>query len=576
MKTYYTSEKNIQMIISLLKAHNIKKVIASPGTTHISFLGSIQSDPYFEIYSSVDERSAAYMACGLAAESGEPVVLTCTGATASRNYVPGMTEAYYRKLPILALTATQHQGRIGQNVAQVIDRRNEINDTVKYIAQIPTIHTAEDEEAVAVELNKAMLELNHHGKGPVLINFTSTYNNDFSVKELPPVHVINRITYTDELPKLIANKVGIFVGAHLKWCNELTKEVDEFCEKYNAVVLCDSTSNYIGRYGINANLVSTYEKDCRNMDLIIDIGEISGAYYGVKTKKSWRVSPDGEIRERGLKLSYVFEMEEVDFFKKYNSLVENKKENTNYLAWKKTDEELRNKIPDLPFSNLWIAQQISNKIPTDSVIYLGILNTLRSWNFTPRQNNLVLCNTGGFGIDGNMSSALGASLTNKNKLHFLFIGDLAFFYDLNSIGNRHVGNNLRIMLINNGRGTEFRNYSHRAQMTFGDDADPFMAAGGHFGNQSKDLVKDYSTDLGFEYLSAKNKKEFNDNIGKFLNSKLTDKPILFEVFTDYKDESDALKTMCNLEFDGKKKIKGVVKKIVGENNVKNIKKILGK
>ena len=114
MEFKYTVEKNVQMLIYLLKAHGIKKVIASPGTTNITFVASMQQDPYFEIYSAADERSAAYMACGLAAESGEPVVISCTGATASRNYVPGLTEAYYRKLPIVAITSAQHLGRIGQ------------------------------------------------------------------------------------------------------------------------------------------------------------------------------------------------------------------------------------------------------------------------------------------------------------------------------------------------------------------------------------------------------------------------------------------------------------------------------
>ena len=104
---YYTSEKHTQILIALLKAHNIRKIVASPGTTNICFVGSLQSDPYFEIYSSVDERSAAYIACGLARESGEPVVLSCTGATASRNYAPGLTEAYYSNVPVLAVTSTQ-------------------------------------------------------------------------------------------------------------------------------------------------------------------------------------------------------------------------------------------------------------------------------------------------------------------------------------------------------------------------------------------------------------------------------------------------------------------------------------
>ena len=64
---YYSSERNVQILLALLKRNGIKKVIVSPGGTNICFVGSIQNDPFFEIYSSVDERSAAYMACGLAA-----------------------------------------------------------------------------------------------------------------------------------------------------------------------------------------------------------------------------------------------------------------------------------------------------------------------------------------------------------------------------------------------------------------------------------------------------------------------------------------------------------------------------
>ena len=102
---YYSSERNVQILLAIMKANGIRKVVASPGTTNIGFVGSIQNDPYFEVYSSVDERSAAKMPCRLAAESGEPVALSCTMSTASRNYIPGMTEAYYRKLPIVAVTS---------------------------------------------------------------------------------------------------------------------------------------------------------------------------------------------------------------------------------------------------------------------------------------------------------------------------------------------------------------------------------------------------------------------------------------------------------------------------------------
>ena len=66
---FYTSERNVQIVLSLLKANGIRKIKASPGATNFTFVGSVQNDPFFEVYSAVDERSAAYMACGMAAES---------------------------------------------------------------------------------------------------------------------------------------------------------------------------------------------------------------------------------------------------------------------------------------------------------------------------------------------------------------------------------------------------------------------------------------------------------------------------------------------------------------------------
>ena len=65
----YSSERNVQMLLSLLKAHKIKKMVLSPGSANASFVASAQYDGDFELYSSVDERSAAYIACGLAEES---------------------------------------------------------------------------------------------------------------------------------------------------------------------------------------------------------------------------------------------------------------------------------------------------------------------------------------------------------------------------------------------------------------------------------------------------------------------------------------------------------------------------
>ena len=577
MDTYYSSEKNTQILIALLKAHGIKKIVASPGATNVCLVAGLQSDPYFEMYSSVDERSAAYIACGMAAESGQPVVLSCTGATASRNYIPGLTEAYYRKLPVLAVTSTQHLGRIGHHIPQVIDRRNLLNDIYVFNAEIPTIHDVEDEWAYGAMINKAIIALTDHGGGPVHIDLTTTYSKDFSVKKLPKIQVINKFGVEDKFPELKADRVGIFAGAHGAWSERLTQAVDEFCEKYNAVVFCDHTSNYSGKYRSVFNLVANqnhYVSQNKSMDLLIHIGEVSGAYMDLRPLQVWRVNRDGESRDTFRKLRYTFQMSEEFFFENYN-----KKKNVinteYYNACTEEYDRLLKKIPELPFSNAWIAKTLCTKLPENSALHLGILNSLRSWNFFEISKSISgYANTGGFGIDGSASTLIGASLASPGKLFFCVLGDLAFFYDLNSIGNRYVGNNLRILVINNGIGTEFKNYSHPAAR-FAEDADLYMAAGGHYGNKSATLLRDYTKALGFEYLSASNKEEFADVVEKFVAPDIGDKPVFLEVFTDSQDESDALKTLNNLEISGVNKAKHMAKEILGEKGVATLKKIIG-
>lgn len=167
MNTHYTTDRSTQMVLSVLKAYGIKKIVVSPGTTNMAFVASAQSDPCFEMYSSVDERSAAYIACGLSQESGEAVVISCTGATASRDYMPGLTEAYYRKLPVLAITGSHGEYLIGHLHPQVIDRSVTPNDIVRYSANIKETKCPDDEWHNNVEINKAVSELFRHGGGPV-------------------------------------------------------------------------------------------------------------------------------------------------------------------------------------------------------------------------------------------------------------------------------------------------------------------------------------------------------------------------------------------------------------------------
>lgn len=579
---FYTEVRNAQIVLYLLKSRGINKVIASPGTQNMAIVVSMQHDPFFEMYSAADERSAAYIACGMAAESGEPVVLSCTGATASRNYIPGLTEAYYRHLPVVAITSSAPLHVIGHHVAQTIDRSQIQHDVAKISVVAKTVRTPEDEWDCMIQVNKALLELNHHGIGPVHINIEKT-DGDFHVKELPTTRIINRICSDEEFPILPKGKIVIFVGAHLAWDSKLLKAVDSFCESNNAVVFCDQTSNYKGKFKISGSLIASqdfYQSPIFYADLLIHIGEVSGDYYLCgrvgRAKEVWRVSQDGEIRDPFKKLTKIFEMSEQEFFS-YYALNDNhiNSENTYLKECQEEYNRIYDLIPELPFSNIWMARYLSPKLPKNSILHFGILHSLRSWNYVEADNTTAYSNVGGFGIDGGVSTLIGSSLASPDKLHFGFFGDLAFFYDMNVLGNRYVGNNVRILLVNNAVGTEFKLYSHPASK-LGNEADEFIAAARHYGNKSPNLVKHYAEDLGFQYITASNKDEFEEVSKLFLRPNLTEKPILLEVFTDSAVENEALQLMNKIVKSKDYQRKEAIKKILGEGNVHAIQSLVNK
>ena len=200
---------------------------------------------------------------------------------------------------------------------------------------------------------------------------------------------------------------------------------------------------------------------------------------------------------------------------------------------------------ELPFSNAWIAQFLHNKLPEKSVVQFSILNSLRVWNFY-QLNPSIECysNVGAFGIDGGMSTLIGQSMLQDN-LCFMVIGDLAFYYDMNAIGIRHIKNNLRILLINNNGGIEFK-YSKINNA----DTDRYIAAGNHFKR-----AEGWATTCGFRYLAAVNKGQFCKAVEEFV--KPSTQPILLEAFVSDLDEADAYNMI--VERNKPKTMKNMVK-----------------
>ena len=170
-------------------------------------------------------------------------------------------------------------------------------------------------------------------------------------------------------------------------------------------------------------------------------------------------------------------------------------------------------------------------IPDKSVVQFAILNSLRIWNLFPLHSSIeCYSNVGAFGIDGGLSTLIGQSMVSE-ELCFMITGDLAFFYDMNSLGIRGIKNNLRILLINNNGGIEFKLWKGKDPQT-----DRYVAAANHFKN-----AKGWAETCGFKHISAMSETECEVYLPEFVEK--SEKPILFEVFVSDEDESKAYKEL---------------------------------
>ena len=237
-----------------------------------------------------------------------------------------------------------------------------------------------------------------------------------------------------------------------------------------------------------------------------------------------------------------------------------------YEKWIQLEEMLNRNI-QLPFSNLYVAQQLYKEIPSCSIVNYAILNSLRCWNYFPLDPSIQgYANVAAFGIDGCNSMLIGESM-NTDELCFIITGDLAFFYDMNALGIRHIKKNVRIILINNGGGAEFKIMTDawKEDVHVAD----FISANGHNGS-----AKGWAENCGFIYFSATDESSFEKCKVNLISR--SDKPIILEVFTyvDNEKKANDLILASNRISSKTDNIKALIKNVLGEKGTDVLKKII--
>lgn len=577
----YTILENARIALSLLKEHNIRHIVISPGGSNIPIVQGVQQDPFFTCYSVVDERSAMYFAIGLYLQLGVPIATSCTSAQATRNYIPGLTEAYYKHVPILAITMSKHPMYLGQDYMQCPIQTSLPVDTVKHSYSLPCINTEYDRYQCIRTANEAMLELTHNGNGPVQLNIeeldNQTWKFDDGIKVLPNVRAIKRYAQPDKIGEELSNKrIMLLIGEHRPFSTSEVSAITKFTDSYNVLVYTDHISNFHNPQSINGNIISaTSSQDLfENQlcpDILMTIGGLTGD-YGIYFKlfntpeskiEHWRIDLDGRVVDTYNKLTRIYQMSTEYFFR---SIPENKaNDHSYYEVWRQLYDKMNYSV-ELPFSNLYAAQQLCQHIPDQSIMHFAILNSLRTWSLMPLNESIqTFSNVAAFGIDGCLSTIVGQSVAT-NQLCFHITGDLSFYYDMNALGIRHIKNNLRILLVNNNGGAEFKLSSLQEKT----DVSTYIAADNHF-----KTAKGWAETNNFNYISAHNKEEFNANVAMFTSQ--SEKPILFELFTNSNEEKIANQTFITSNWHGlgvetyKRRMKDSVKQILGDKVINAIK-----
>lgn len=529
-----------KILVTLLRDYGIKHVVLSSGSRNVNLVRLFEANDCFKTYDILDERSAAFFALGLSVKINEPVAICCTSGTAASNYLTAVTEAYYQQVPLIVITADRYPCLLGQNEDQTIPQVGMYEKVVKKSVTLPVNEGGLGDWETRRLVAEAVLECNHHGKGPVHINVPIKSIE----RPVPPMEVlrldkkyrkIERICL--DSPKRVwdikvnrlksMNRILLVYGQNQPISQEEKALIEQFIEKYNCVVITDHLSNFNCEKSIlSLPILRQYDNEQFNeylyADIVITIGGRRMLNDAIlprlrAQKKSlghWRVSEDGLVADTYRKMSNIFECSSYYFFKYFVENAGDSKNNGEYYnAWKNAEAKCADNEHTDRYSELYAVERVIKSIPENSILHLGIGNTIMFANrFHLADNVQVFCNMGTNGIDGSASTFMG-NIVGTDKLSFLLIGDLSFFYDLNSVWNKELNPNIRIMMYNNGGAGLLYHLGSPA-----------------ISQQHTTVAKAYIESLGFKYLSSTNAKEFDENLKTFVSAD-AGKPIFFEVFT---------------------------------------------
>lgn len=531
-----SSKEVVRELTALMRAHGVTRCVLCPGSRNAPICATLSACEDFECRNVTDERSAGFVALGWIAQAQAPVAVCVTSGSAVLNLHPAVAEAAYRKLPLLVISADRPAEWIGQQDGQTIPQPHVFAPLSRMSAALPEY----DPEGWYTNrlINEALLELTHRGGGPVHINVPLCEPLFGTTDEpLPMPRMIRRTELAhmtaDEEQELL--EITAVLPRRLILMGQMAK-----APYFPAELMEDHGFALVGEHLSNCDVADCTRPDTLigpdsdypdipSPDLLITMG---GDVISKRIKRMlrqnpptehWHLSEDGEVCDTFCCLTRVIEGDVSELLELLGAFAEEGDESYRRL-WLTPPAEFR-----APYSGMRLVGDLMAELPSPSVLHLGNSSAVRYSRLFPLDKGVqVECNRGVNGIEGSLSTALGFA-TGDERLQFIIIGDLSFFYDMNALWLNGIGNNVRILLLNNGCGGIFS--------TIGTpDIDCVNAP-------HNATAEAWATSRGFSYHCVTNTDEWSAALQALLSD--SPAPVFVEAYTDSAADAEILKKFYN-------------------------------
>ncbi|MES2733491.1 MAG: 2-succinyl-5-enolpyruvyl-6-hydroxy-3-cyclohexene-1-carboxylic-acid synthase [Bacteroidota bacterium] len=554
-------------IAEICARQRVKQVILSPGSRCAHLTLAFVRHPQITTRSISDERSAAFIALGIAQKTGETTGLLCTSGTAVLNYAPAIAEAFFQQIPLLVFTADRPAEWIAQQDGQTIYQRDIYGKHVKCSYELPVDYTHPDAVWHTERIINEAINLSQTApKGPVHVNVpirepfypneneTLTFNHDVRlIERLSEERILSKAQWTALMQVWENSDKKLIVAGQYTYSADLLNALKPLQEEGFIPMVGDLISNIhpladaLRHQDIFLSHNDNQVLSDLQPDLLITFGQsvisknLKLYLRKYRPNQHWHIQAAGPVADPFQTLTRIIPIEPLYFFRELfihlalSHTLQN--QDTEYIEleseyhrlWQQQNQQaasfLSHFLKQQPFSDFSAVSYVLDALPDNSLLHLANSMTVRYANFMslpPNKNIEVFANRGTSGIDGSTSTAVGSALTTDVPV-VLITGDVAFFYDRNALWHNHLPGNLRIILLNNHGGNIFR-------LLDGPSRQPELDE--YFETKQPLTAKNTAADAGMDYLFCDNEKDLLTLLPDFF--KLEGKSKLLEIKTDGK------------------------------------------